>query len=150
MSDYVNITQVVGAIVSGELDDSFDTIREAMKQRKDSKSAILKSTLKIGDHVKFVNGSPKYLIGLEAVVRNKKQKRIGIEFVDKVAAGRFGHGIVNASPSMIEPMPFSNAPDSEHTIKPLTTEEMREGSRQYRTSTDKDMDEVNAFWGVES
>jgi len=140
MSDYVNITQVVGAIVSGELDDSFDTIREAMKQRKDSKSAILKSTLKIGDHVKFVNGSPKYLIGLEAVVRNKKQKRIGIEFVDKVAAGRFGHGIVNASPSMIEPMPFSAAPDS---VFGLSNRPMR--------GTDADMtDELDSFQGVDN
>jgi hypothetical protein len=111
-NDYVNVTQVVGAIVSGSLDDDFDTIREAMKQRRDSKAAILKASLKVGDHVKFVSGSPKYLIGLEAIVRNKKQKRLGIEFVDKAAAGRFGHGIVTASPSMIEPMPFSSAPDS--------------------------------------
>ena len=104
MSDAITTTTVATAILNGQLDDGFDMIREAMKQRKDARAAILKASLRVGDRVRFINGSPKYLIGLEAVVRNKKQKRIGIEFVDKGAAGRFGYGIVNASPSMVEPI----------------------------------------------
>ena len=108
----ITATAIATAILNGKLDGEFETIREAMKQRKDAQASILKASLKIGDHVKFVSGSPKYLIGLEAIVRSKKQKRIGIEFVDKAAAGRFGHGIVTASPSMIEPLPFSSALDA--------------------------------------
>lgn len=107
-NDYVNVKQIVGAILSGAVDDDFDTIREALKQRKDAKGSILKASLKVGDHVKFVSGSPKYLIGLEAIVRNKKRTRIGIEFVDKVAAKRFGYGVVTCTPNMIEPLPFSS------------------------------------------
>ena len=34
--------------------------------------------------------------------RKTLQKRIGIEFVDKIAARKFGYGTVTASPDMIE------------------------------------------------
>ena len=100
----ITVTDVVSKILSGEFDDNFDVIREAIQQRKDAKASILKASLNIGDRVRFISGSPKYLIGLEAVVKSKRQKRIGIEFVDKIAAGRFGYGVVTASPSMVEPI----------------------------------------------
>jgi hypothetical protein len=104
MSDYVNITQVVGAIINGALDDDIDTIREAIKSRRDMKAQILKATLKVGDKVTFVSSNPRYLQGLTATVVAKKQKRVSIQFDDKLAAGRFGHGPVNASPNMLEPI----------------------------------------------
>lgn len=47
-------TSVASAILNGSLDDSFDVIREAMKQRKDAKASILKASLNVGDRVKFV------------------------------------------------------------------------------------------------
>lgn len=97
-------TDVAVAILSGRLDDDLDIIRDAMKTRKSAKAASLKDSLSVGDRVRFISGRPKYLIGLEAIVRSKKQKRIGIEFVDKVAAGRFGYGTVTASPDMLEPI----------------------------------------------
>jgi hypothetical protein len=109
----ITATEVATAILNGKLDGEFDTIREAMKQRKDAQSAILKASLKIGDRVRFISGSPKYLIGLEAIVRDKKQKRIGIEFVDKIAAKRFGYGVVTCTPSMVEPIPtVEHTPDT--------------------------------------
>lgn len=95
-------TTVASAILNGQLDDDFDIIKEAMNQRRESKNQLLKASLKVGDRVRFISGRPKYLVGLEAIVRSKKQKRIGIEFVDKTAAGRFGYGTVTASPDMIE------------------------------------------------
>lgn len=97
-------TDVTTAILNGALDDNFEAIREAMKQRNKSRAAILKANLKIGDRVRFIDGSPKYLIGLIAIVRSKKRTKIGIEFVDKIAARRFGHGVVTASPDMVEPV----------------------------------------------
>lgn len=100
----LTIKEITAAIINGTLDDDFDQIREAMRARKEVQSALLKASLQIGDKVRFISGSPKYLIGLEAIVRSKKQKRIGIEFIDKIAAGRFGHGVVTASPNMIEPI----------------------------------------------
>jgi len=102
MSDTLSGMDVATAILNGKLDDDFETIREAMKQRKDAKNALMKASLNIGDRVRFISGSPKYLIGLEAIVRSKKQTRIGIEFVDKVAARKFGFGTVTARPDMIE------------------------------------------------
>lgn len=104
MDDTTTITgmDVATEILNGSLDNDFETIREAMKQRQDAKSALMKASLNIGDRVRFVNGRPKYLIGLEAIVKDKRQKRIGIEFVDKAAAGKFGYGTISASPDMIE------------------------------------------------
>lgn len=102
MSD-ITSQDIVSAIISGDLDDDFDTIKQAIKMRGEHLAQARRLSLKPGDTVVFTNLRPKYLIGLEAEVVKINPKKVVLKCPDKPEYGRFaGSSNVSCQPDMIE------------------------------------------------
>ncbi len=100
MSEAIN--QVITAILTGEVDDDFDRIAIALKERRKSLSAAKLLTFKRGDRVKVVPPiSPKYMAGATGKVVKLGNSRIDIELDEQV--GRYPSGVaIGFPPSTLE------------------------------------------------
>lgn len=96
----MNPSEVITAALSGDLDDGLDGIIAACNERRVIVSRSLYHTLKVGDRVRFMNGRPKYMVGVEGTVVGKKQSKLVVDLDE--SRGRFnGKGVV-CPPSCLE------------------------------------------------
>lgn len=73
---------VIAAIVNGEVDDSLDRIRQAIKDRENTIASVALYTLDVGDRVRLKGLSPKYLNGLTGTIVSRPRgnsKRFGVK-----------------------------------------------------------------------
>jgi hypothetical protein len=86
----MDMTNVIAAIMAGQLDDGLESIQQAIRERNRSRGDVLRLTIKPGTRVRLKNLSPKYLNGLEGTVstRKRKGKRIPVDLDEGVH--RFG------------------------------------------------------------
>lgn len=99
--------QVVSAIIDGDLDDDLESIESAIRSRSKLTSLKKAAMFKTGDKVRFVKGSPKYLLGLSAVIIRKKQKNFVIKFDEFDSEGKPQYrgrftGQVTCGPDLLE------------------------------------------------
>lgn len=84
----VNTQDIVESIVAGEYDGDFDRFRDAMKLRGELLGRMKVIDLKVGDRVRFnSHARPKYLQGLEGVVKKKNQASVVVKIEGD--AGKF-------------------------------------------------------------
>ena len=92
-------SQIATAIISGELDNGFDTIKSAIILRKRSLDSVLMNSLKVKDAVYFTESvRPKYLSGVKAIIVKVNRTRVQVRLA--VPQGRFG-GTINVPTSLI-------------------------------------------------
>jgi hypothetical protein len=96
----MNPSDVITAALSGDIDEGLDGIIAACGERKKVLSRSLYYTLNIGDRVRFVNGRPKYMIGVHGTVVGKKQSKLVVDLDE--TRGRFGSKGILCPPSCLE------------------------------------------------
>jgi hypothetical protein len=94
------VTSLTTAIFSGEYDDQFDLIVEAIKERKKTLAKQKLFTLVVGDKVRLVNVSPKYLDGAVGTITGRKGQKFLVALDE--AIGRFNTEPLAASPAILE------------------------------------------------
>lgn len=92
---------IVSAIIDGHLDSEIESIQNAITTRNKVNASKKAAMLKIGDKVRFVNGRPKYLVGLTATIVGKKQKNLVVKFDDGQVTGKYS-GNVTCPPNLLE------------------------------------------------
>jgi hypothetical protein len=75
----MDITEVINAILDGDLDDDFEDLVEAIQARRKDIEAHRFIDLRVGDTVRIIGGK-KYLIGAEAEVVEKRVTKVTIRF----------------------------------------------------------------------
>jgi hypothetical protein len=100
MNNAITFGAINTAIITGEFDNELDLIAQSIKTRRDMLSAKLKSSLSIGDKVKFNDQTnPAYMRGMVATVVNIKRERVVVR-MDK-PTGRFT-GSITTPVSLLE------------------------------------------------
>ena len=97
----ITLETVTNAIIDGDFDTDLDNISDVIKSRREIQTMKKAATFKVGDKVKFVNGRPKYLVGLTATIVRKKQKNFEIKFDDGQDTGKY-RGNVTCPPALLE------------------------------------------------
>jgi hypothetical protein len=81
MAEPIDYGFIVDLIDAGECDDIMELLTDAVSARrqylKDMRGAMNKATFVPGTHVRLVNISPRYLIGITGVVVAQTPKRPG-------------------------------------------------------------------------
>lgn len=97
------------SILSGEFDDSLDSMAEAIRDRRNMLSRMSFYTWEPGMKAQLQNLSPKYMIGAYVTVVSRKRERIVVDIDPDFMAGnyravkRFGSGKgVTVTPSMLK------------------------------------------------
>jgi hypothetical protein len=81
------------AIITGDFDTNLDQLLRTIHTRKEVLNLQFKSTLNIGDKVKFKdNTKPTYMRGMVATVISIKRERVGVRL--EKAVGRFRGDLV--------------------------------------------------------
>jgi hypothetical protein len=89
-------------ILSGTYDAQLNELSEAIKARREHLNTISFFDFKVGDKVKFNSLTrPQYLIGCEAIIKEKKQKKIVVNLVKPPVGSRFNNNI-STSVSLVE------------------------------------------------
>lgn len=96
-----NIETAVQSILTGEYDETLETLLDAIHERKKSvrkvKAQQNKLLLSVGDHVTLSGLSPKYINGAVVKVAEIRRTRCLVEPIDGVTpnrvANRFGMGV---------------------------------------------------------
>ena len=88
----MNRSEVVQAIMNGELDDDFDSIHDAIRSRRQSVNVIKRSSMNVGDEVEIHDCRPKYLNGKRGIVTDFTPTKIVVDL--HAPAGRFHKNIV--------------------------------------------------------
>jgi len=85
---------IIGNIVAGNHDAHLDAISNAIALRRSQLSEQKKSSLCVGDIVRFNNKTkPRYMIGHKAKVTKINQKRVQVTMLNG-GVGRFGSTII--------------------------------------------------------
>lgn len=85
---------MVKDILSGKCDSELSQISEAIRLRKEQLAQISFFDFKVGDKVKFNSQTrPGYLIGCEAIITEKKQKKVVVNLVKPPIGSRFSNNI---------------------------------------------------------
>lgn len=79
--------EVLDAIRHGELDASLVGLKEAISARKLAQGM----TLRIGDRVRFIGGTPRYIQNAEGIVRKVNQATCVVDLDTPI--GRFYRGV---------------------------------------------------------
>lgn len=75
--------EVIAEILAGDHDAKLDEIRSALDTRREVMGRVKFREFNDGDKVRIVEPCrPKYLVGCEATLIRKKQKKVVIEFDD--------------------------------------------------------------------
>lgn len=81
----ITYTDLVGAIVGGELDSNLERLIEVARSRKDElvrqESFKLRAQINIGDTVYFKGGRPAYLHGAKVIVRKMNPVKVVVDMV---------------------------------------------------------------------
>ncbi len=102
MTDTTGIEDIETRILTGDLDDTLADVARAVETRRRMIAARTVGQLRVGDRIRFNDTtSPKYLIGVEAVVTKKLQKNVTVELDEGV--GRFPAGAeIRVPASLVE------------------------------------------------
>jgi len=95
------VYQVVSAIIDGDLDTELESLTNAISERTKLNNIKKAAMFKIGDRVRFVDGRPKYLVGLTAIIVKKKQKNFVVQFDEGQNTGKY-RGNVTCPPNLLE------------------------------------------------
>ena len=74
----MELKDILLSIANGEHDESFDTIKEAIKGRKETLNGLKKMEMRVGSRVRVTDCSPKYLNGTMATIKKINSKKIVI------------------------------------------------------------------------
>ncbi len=89
-------------ILSGTYDAQLSELSEAIKARREHLNTISFFDFKVGDKVKFNSLTrPQYLVGCEAIIKEKKQKKIVVNLISPPPGSRFSNN-VRTSVSLVE------------------------------------------------
>jgi hypothetical protein len=89
-------------ILSGKYDDELEDLREAIRMREKQISQVNFFSFKVGDKVRFNSRCrPQYLIGKEAIIKDKKQKKVVVDIINPDPFSRFKNN-VRTDVSLIE------------------------------------------------
>lgn len=98
--DKLTFATVNTAIITGEFDNELDLIAQSIKTRKGMLQLAFKSTLKVGDKVKFNDQTkPTYMRGMLATIVKVNRERVMVK-MDK-PTGRFT-GTITTPVSLLE------------------------------------------------
>lgn len=77
-SDPTTLTEAMSFVVNGATEDDLDNLLAAMRRRRSALSSLRAASVSVGDQVRLVGLSPKYLNGLEGVVETINKNRCSV------------------------------------------------------------------------
>jgi hypothetical protein len=84
-----NIQDILVAIYAGSVDNDFETIHAAIRDRRSAINQVKRYTFQIGDKVCLNSQvSPKYLVGYVGVIISRKNTNFVVKF-DTTLPGRY-------------------------------------------------------------
>lgn len=90
-------------IISGDYDSNLDKIISAVQTRRNILSQIKFLNFNVGDSIKFNSlVKPRYLIGQNGKIIEKRAKKVTIKLDDPPMAGRFNGGVIVTPVSLLE------------------------------------------------
>jgi thiamine monophosphate kinase len=95
---------VVALIVSGELDNDIDKIRNAIRYREKQKADQIRSNIKEGDIVVMTGEGTRYLAGVKCRVDKKLKKNFKVTIIDEGVYFR-GAKTFSCPPELFQPAP---------------------------------------------
>lgn len=100
----IEVTELMQDIMDGKFDtEEMDRIQHAITLRKQNVQRLEAANLNIGDIIRLQNIKPKYLTGLELVVKSRRGVNVYVDFPVDPQAGRFsGAKDVKLKPSMVQ------------------------------------------------
>jgi hypothetical protein len=103
--DTVNVHDLNKEILASDLDyDDVEMIYKTLDLKKKRIARKIAGTLEIGDRIILVNVRPKYLSGLQGVIREFGPNRIEVMLDRKPQGNRYGQ-ILGVKPTMVEKLP---------------------------------------------
>ena len=96
----MNATDIIDAIQTGQCDDSLGLITAEVKARRAAKARSTSATLAIGDRVRLVGISPKYLNGVECTFQGHKNSKLTVQLDERI--GKFGLGLLTVHSECVE------------------------------------------------